>query len=255
MLFLRLLIIALLIYTGFGVYLYFAQRSFIYLPARDEHPGDDNFIRVQSNGESLKIWQVSPDRDRAVIYFGGNAEDVFYNIPELSKALPGHSLYLVNYRGYGGSSGNPTEQGLFADALAIFDQLQQQYGQVSVIGRSLGSGVAVYLAGRRPVDRLILATPHDSALAIAKKAYPFYPVSLMLKDKYQSTRYAPQVSAPTLLLIAGNDEIIPVQHSLNLYDRFKAGVAEKTIIPGADHNNLSFFPQYWEEIGRFLTEP
>lgn len=255
MLLLRLLFIALLIYAAFGVYLYLAQRSFIYLPVRDEHPGHDNFFRVQNGNESIKVWEVMPGRSKAVIYFGGNAEDVFHTMPEFSRFLPDHTSYLVNYRGFGGSSGKPSEQALFADALAIYDQVRQQHTQVAVIGRSLGSGIAVYLASHRPVDKLVLVTPPDSALAIARTAYPFYPVSLLLKDKYESTRCARQVTAPTLLLIAGHDEIIPVKHSLELFDHFQAGIAQKNILPAAGHNDISAFPEYWQEIVRFLKTP
>jgi hypothetical protein len=254
MLLLRLLIIVLLIYTGFGAYLYLVQRSFIYMPVRDQHPSHDNFILVQSGEEAIKVWAISPGRDKAVIYFGGNAEDVFYNIPELRETLPGHSSYLVNYRDYGGSSGTPTEQGLFADALAVYDRLQEQHAQISVIGRSLGSGVATYLASQRPVDRLILVTAPDSALAIGKSAYPFYPIGLLLKDKYDSTRYAPQIDSPTLLLIAERDNIIPMKHSLKLFESFPPGVAEKIVIPAAGHNDLSLFPEYWERMEKFLRK-
>jgi len=255
MLLLRLLFIALLIYAAFGVYLYLAQRSFIYLPVRDEHPGHDNFFRVQSGGESVKVWEVVPGQSKAVIYFGGNAEDVFQTIPELSSFLPDHTSYLVNYRGYGGSSGTPSERGLFADALAIYDRVRHQHKQIAVIGRSLGSGIAVYLAGHRPVDTLILVTPADSALAIARTAYPFYPVSLLLKDKYESTRYAVRITAPTLLLIAGQDEIIPVKHSLELFGYFQPGIAKKNILPAAGHNDISTFPEYWKRIDKFLKTP
>ncbi len=255
MLLLRLLLIALLLYAAFGIYLYLAQRSFIYLPVRDEHPGHDNFFRVQSGGESIKVWEVTPGRNKAVIYFGGNAEDVFHALPEFGRFLPDHSSYLVNYRGYGGSSGNPSEQGLFADALAIYEQVRQRHEQVAVIGRSLGSGIAVYLAGRRPVDKLVLVTPPASALAVARTAYPFYPVALLLKDKYESIRYAAQITAPTLLLIAARDEVIPVKHSLTLFDHFPPGTAEKSIFPDAGHNDISSFPEYWEKIVDFLEMP
>ena len=252
MLLLRLLIIVLLIYAGFGLYLYLVQRSFIYLPTRDPHDGHDNFIQVESGGETIKIWTISPGQRDAVLYFGGNAEDVFYNTSDFQEVLPEHSVYLVNYRGYGGSTGTPTERGLFVDALAIFDRLQAEHERIAVIGRSLGSGVAAYLASQRPVARLILVTASDSAVAIGQSAYPFYPITLLLKDQYRSDRYAPQINAPTLLLIAERDDIIPPKHSLKLLESFRPGIAEKLVIPRAGHNDLSRFPKYWEKIREFL---
>jgi pimeloyl-ACP methyl ester carboxylesterase len=245
---------SVIVYLGFGLYLYLAQRSFMYFPTA-ERPGAGARVEyVQNQGEKIKLWVLGPESDRAVIYFGGNAEDVYANAGDFRDTLPQWTVYLVNYRGYGGSSGSPTEAGLFADALSIFDALCERHTKIAVIGRSLGSGVATYLASRREVDRLVLATPHDSALAVAQAMYPVYPVSLLLKDRYDSVAYAPGVKAPTMLVIAEHDRIIPRRHSARLAEAFAPGVAEQVVIREAGHNGLSGHQQYWDEFERFLGD-
>lgn len=249
---LRMATVVFILYLGFGALLYVRQRSYLYIPVTERHPAAQNFEWVRSNDQSLKIWVVSPGNNRALIYFGGNAEDVFYTAEEFSRFLPQYTVYLVNYRGYGGSTGQPSESALYADALAVYDHLRQRHSEIATIGRSLGSAIAAYLAGQRPLERLALVTAPDSALAIARKAYPFYPVSLLLKDQYLSVNHAPQIEAPTLLLIAGQDRIIPPAHSLNLLHRFRPEVVEKIIIPEAGHNNIQLFPDYWNALRKFL---
>lgn len=251
--FLRVLKIVVLSYLGFGLYLYIAQRSFIYFPVAERNASDVRVEHLTIDGESIKVWVLGPDSDRAVIYFGGNAEDVYGNAAGLRAVLPEHTSYLVNYRGYGGSSGSPTEARLFSDALAIYDIFRERHAQIAVIGRSLGSGVATYLASQRDVQRLVLATPHDSALAIAQEMYPVYPVSLLLKDRYESVRYAPLIQAPTLIIVAEDDRIIPRRHSNRLAEAFVPGLAELVVIANAGHNGLSGHQQYWHEFGRFLS--
>lgn len=249
---LSVLKISTLVYAGFGAYLFFAQRSFMYFPVAEVEAADLPVEYLDSDGHRLKLWRVGPVRESALIYFGGNAENVYFNAADFQRTLPQHTVYLVNYRGYGGSGGEPSQSALFTDALNVFDHLSPRHTSVSVLGRSLGSGVAVYLASQRPVDRLALATPHDSALAIAQSMYPVYPVSLMLKDRYESVRYAPGVEAPTMMLIAALDTIIPPRHSLALAEAFDDDLVTRVTIPGAGHNGLSGFDQYWQEIGNFM---
>ncbi len=112
-------ILALLIataYLGLCAWLYLTQRSQIYFPVPEVNPPGAQSIRLAGGDATLKIWVVERPGPRALIYFGGNAEDVSANLPALASALPGYSLYLVNYRGYGGSTGRPSESALVADA-------------------------------------------------------------------------------------------------------------------------------------------
>jgi pimeloyl-ACP methyl ester carboxylesterase len=249
------LTISLLVYLGFGAFLYANQRAMIYLPMPENRSTDVLHERITVNGVSIKIWVVNPGRERGALYFGGNAEDVYFNADEFRHFLPDVTTYLVNYRGYGGSEGKPTERVLFADALALFDYLAPRHTGLDAIGRSLGSGVATYLASQRPVGRLALVTPFDDIAAVAGRMYPVYPTQLLLKDRYHSAAYAPHVVAAVQLVIAEHDTLIPAEHAHRLADAFAHDDVVKVTIPGAGHNGISRSGAYWDALaGFFLGE-
>ena len=244
--------IAALAYLGFGVLLYAAQRTLMYFPI-PENPGDGHgVVWLDVDDVRLKLWVINPGQSRAVVYFGGNAEDVYLNADDLARGIPDRTAYLVNYRGYGGSGGRPSESALYADGLAVFDHVAERHQQVAVIGRSLGSAVATHLASQRPVERLVLVTPYDSAVSVARRIYPVYPVGWLLKDRYESVRYAPQVRAPTLIVTAERDRVIPREHSQRLAEAFDQAPVERLVIAGTGHNSISGPWAYWRGIAEFL---
>jgi hypothetical protein len=224
--------------------LFLFQRSMIYYPQPREYQAGVTLLTLQSGGERVLVSTRPHDGDAALIYFGGNAEDVSQDMPDFRAEFPDTAIYLLHYRGYGGSSGKPTEKGIVADALVLFDLVHAQHSSIIVIGRSLGSGVAVQVASQRPVARLVLVTPYDGLKDIAAKEYPFIPVGLLLLDKYESWRYAPQVTASTLILAAGSDEVIPRSSTERLKTRFKSGIVRYVEIPGVGHNSISDSPNY-----------
>lgn len=241
-------------YVVICILLFAGQRSQIYYPVRESSPAGAQSIQMQGAGADLKVWVVRRPGPRAILYFGGNAEDVAYNLGSFTSAFPGHSIYLVNYRGYGGSSGEPTESGLTADAVAVFDQLAGQHSAISVIGRSLGSGVAAHLASMRDVHRLVLVTPFDSLVNVAGAHFRYFPVALLMRDRYDSGRLASSIRAPVLLIVAGNDEIIPRARSDALQAAFGPTRARLTVLDGVGHNGLDSRPQYLESIAEFLGD-
>ena len=239
----RFVIFVAVLYIGLCAALFTFQRKLIFLP----QPRENNLVTLltlQSGAERELVSTRPHEGDNAVLYFGGNAEDVSLDMPEYAAAFPDAAIYLLHYRGYGGSTGDPSEKGIVADALALFDLVHAQHKNVVVIGRSLGTGVAVQVASQRPVVRLVLVTPYDSFKDIAAKHYPFLPVGLLLRDKFESWRYAPQVTAPTLIIAAGEDEVIPRSSTERLRTRFQSGVARYVVIPGAGHNSVSDRPNY-----------
>ncbi len=231
-------------YAAAGLALFVAQRSFIYYPPATPMFPAPLTSTLEVPGAVLRVSERPLQGDKAVIYLGGNAEDVSASLPLLNVAFPDHALYLPHYRGYLGSTGTPNERALVADALALFDRVAAGHREIVVIGRSLGSGIAVQVAAVRPVKKLVLVTPFDSLAALAARQFPYFPVRWLLRDKYESWRHAPQVKAPTLLLVAGRDEIIPAQSSARLLSRFPAGVATMQVIEGAGHNTISEAPAY-----------
>jgi hypothetical protein len=245
-----LLLAGLLLYGLACLVLFFAQRSLIYYPQPRRHADAAGIMQLPVAGAQLNISRRQLNVPQAVIYFGGNAEDVSVSLPGLEAAFPDQALYLMHYRGYGGSTGKPTEADLFADALALFDQVHATHPQVTVIGRSLGSGVAVHVASRRPVSRVVLVTPYDSIAELAAQQFPVFPIRFILRDKFESWRDAPQITAPTTLVTAQNDEIIPRASTERLLSRFRQGVARQIVIPAAGHNSLSDDPAYIQAIAR-----
>ena len=239
-----LLLIALGAYGAAWLALYWMQASFIYYPPATPMFPAPRTSTLAVPGAEVKVSERPLPGNRAVIYFGGNAEDVTMSLPLLDEAFPRHALYLLHYRGYLGSTGKPGEGANVADALALFDRVVAEHGEVTLIGRSLGSGIAVQVASLRPVKKLILVTPYDSLQEIAAAHFPYFPVRWLLRDKYESWRHAPRVTAPTLLLAAEHDEIIPASSTRQLLARFPRGVATMTVIGGAGHNTISGMPAY-----------
>lgn len=247
------LLVPLGVYAGLCALLFLFQRSQIYFPVRESSPAGATSIRFSGSGVELKIWIVSRPGPQALLYFGGNAEDVAANLGSFASAFPEHSLYLMNYRGYGGSAGSPSESGLVVDAIALYDHLRPRHPEISVIGRSLGSGVAVQLASAREVRRLVLVTPYDSLVNVARAHFPYLPVGFLLRDRYDSASRVSGVDASTLIVIAGSDEIIPRARSDALVAAFPAGQARVFVLEGAMHNDIELRPQYHEQLRLFLS--
>jgi hypothetical protein len=250
---LTLLLAPVVAYGVLCLWVYVTQRGQIYFPTPASEAPDAQALWLESQGERIKVWVVSRPGGRALLYFGGNAEDAAGNVGLFAEAFPDRSLYLVNYRGYGGSSGRPSERGLVTDALVVFDHVHARHPDVAVIGRSLGSGVAVQLAAQRPVERLVLVTAFDSAVDVAREYFRWLPVGLLLRDRYESARRAPAVSVPVLVVTAGEDEIIPRARSDALAAAFTPGLARLVVVPGVGHNTLDLSPLYLHSVAAFLA--
>ncbi len=172
--FLALLVPASL-YAGLCLLVFLTQRSQIYYPVRESAAPGATPMLFARDGAEIKVWTVERPGPAALLYFGGNAEDVGASIGLFARRLPNHSLYFVNYRGYGGSTGRPSEDALVRDAVALYDHVRATHSEVSVVGRSLGSGVAVQLASGRDVSRLALVTPFDSLVNVARPTSSGFP--------------------------------------------------------------------------------
>jgi uncharacterized protein len=239
-------------YGALCALVYGTQRSQIYYPTPVSAASGAQTLWVESAGERIKVWAVSRPGPRALVYFGGNAEDVAGSVGLFTEAFPDRSLFLVNYRGYGGSSGRPTEAGLVEDALAVFDSVQQHHTEIAVMGRSLGSGVAVQLASARPVERLVLVSAFDSLVNVAREYFWWLPVGALMQDRYESARRAHAITAPTLMVLAGDDEIIPRARSEALASAFAPGQVQVVVVPNVGHNTLDLSPAYLGAVREFL---
>jgi pimeloyl-ACP methyl ester carboxylesterase len=251
-LFLRLTQSVLFIYLSVALFLFVFQRSFLYHPAAEtDHEYD--VIQYEIDDVVLDVIVLNKGKDEAIIYFGGNGEAVVANAYFFNEALSDYTVYLVNYRGYGGSTGKPTEATLYKDAQYIYDQLIAKHKKLSVIGRSLGSGVATYLASTRNINKMILVTPFDSIQAIAQKQYPVFPITLLLRDKFDSLSRVKNISAKTLVLLAENDFIIPFENSQRLIDAFPSSQIIVELLEGTGHNSISSKQEYYYFLQQFMT--
>ena len=170
---------------------------------------------------------------------------------------PGASWLLMDYRGYGQSDGAPSEKALVADALSLYDHAVQLPGTdakgIYVFGRSLGSGAAVFLASERKISSVVLISPFDSLVEVAKHHYPYLPVRLMLRHPFDSIDRAPKLAMPLLCIAAAQDEVIPLAHSRRLYEAW-AGPKQWLELEGADHNSTDGMPAFWPAITAFLQQ-
>ena len=248
----RIVTIALLVYLGFGAYLYAFQRNILYYPSA---PLEANHLEkrwIDSEGERLLVWVVNAGRSNGILYFGGNAEAVARNATEFADLFPDYTVYLVNYRGYGGSTGSPSEAALYKDATVVYDLIAKQHDTVSAIGRSLGSGIGVHLATVRNINKLVLITPYDSIAAVAQSKYPVYPIPLLLKDKFDALEKAPRVDADTLILIAEQDQLINPEHAHRLAAALPPERIAVHTFDGVDHYNLSVHVDYDDILSAFF---
>lgn len=240
------------VYLGVCAALFVFQRSLIYHPQPSSLGTPVSTLKLPVAGADLRVSVRRNDGPNGLIYFGGNAEDVALSLPVFSDAFPDHAIYLLHYRGYGGSSGTPSEEAIHRDAVALFDKVHAEHSNIVVMGRSLGTGVAIRLASHRPASRLVLVTPYDSLQELAVRQFPYLPVRWLLRDKFESWQYASRITAPTLIVAAEYDEVIPRSSTEQLHTRFAKGVASLKVIPRTGHNTISDSRQYLELLRAHL---
>jgi uncharacterized protein len=240
------------LYLSVCAALYIFQSSLIYFPQPRAMQAAGSTLTLDSQGERIVVTTHKQAGPKALIYFGGNAEDVSQNLPLFIREFPNHSIYLMHYRGYGGSSGTPFEVGLVVDALALFDSVSKNHSAISVIGRSLGSGVAVQVSTARPVANLVLVTPYASVVGVAAAMFPYVPVKLLIKDRFESEKYVNGIRAKSVILAAESDSVIPEWSTKALQTAFGKDKVSYTVISGSDHNSIAGKAQYFEVLKAFL---
>lgn len=254
----QLFFFVLAVYGAGVLFMYLRQEAFLFFPPTARHEVHDYphvvDYQLRQDAVTLRGWLVNPNlvRQKLLIYYGGNGEDIFHNIEEL-KDIKAASL-LVAYRGYGPSDGRPAEAAIFADALAVIDDIQERYAprQIFLIGRSLGSGVACYAAAKREIDGAVLVTPYDSIVNIARSSYPWLPVGLLLKHRFDSLQVIAQITCPLLIIYGGQDQVVPAARTENLINHI-GGSKEVVFIKRADHGTIDMFAEYWTALVAFIN--
>lgn len=235
-------------YIGLVALLYVTQRTLQYFPDRSRVtpsaaglPEAEEVVLDTADGERVIVWHVPPRGDKPIfLYFHGNGASLRWRVDRFRALIAdGSGLVALSYRGYGGSSGRPTELGLVNDALAAyaFARARYQPARIVVWGESLGSGVAVALAAEHPVGHVVLEAPFTSAADVGAGHYWFVPVRLLMKDQFRSDLRIGKVTAPVLVLHGDRDYVVPIALGERLYDLINA---PKRFVrfPGAGHEDL-----------------
>ncbi len=225
---LKWLLVAAAGYGALLVLMYVFQRSLMYFPdtkrtppALAGLPQAEEVVLVSSDGEKLIAWHVPPRAGKKlVIYFQGNAGALDLRAERFGRlTADGTGVLALCYRGYGGSTGSPSEAGLIRDALAAYDYAvaRQPAARIVLWGESLGTGVAVALAAERDVGGVILDAPFSSIADVGAAAYPFAPVRWLIKDPFHSDRRIARVHAPLLIRHGEGDAVVPIRFGQRLF--------------------------------------
>ncbi len=228
--------------------MYFLQESMIFpAPHIDgsevKVAGFESVSILTPDGETLSAYYHQSDNYPAtILVFHGNGDAAAYQQSK-AKALveAGFGVLLVEYRGYGSSTGSPSETGLIIDGIASYDFVRKMNdAPIGLYAHSLGTGVAVHLATKRKVFALVLEAPFDSLQAVAQNRMPWISMELFLRHKFRSDKIIGQIDAPILIVHGRNDAVIPIEYGRRLKNAAPNGTVFMEI-PGANHNNLTNF--------------
>lgn len=257
--------IAAIIYVVCGVALYFLQDKFLFHPQKlsadhvfkFDQPFKETLLPVNQEKNLSIVRFTVPDSacKGIVLYFHGNRNNIErYASYAAVFTRNKYEVWMMDYPGFGKSTGKRTEEILYSDALAFYKMARARFGSDSIIlyGKSLGSGIASQLASIRDCKQLILETPYYSIPALASHYAFMYPVSLMMKYRLPTNEYLENVKAPVTFIHGTNDEVIPYSNAKRLLPLAPAGSELVTIQKGR-HNNLYDFPLFQQKLDSLLS--
>ncbi|MFA5027752.1 MAG: alpha/beta hydrolase [Candidatus Methylomirabilota bacterium] len=253
----KLILLVAVIYVCAVLWMWARQENYLFLPKHYEVLPEFERFRWDRkiNGVQHQGWFLDKGKARTVIYHGGNAEDLAGHCEVMMDGLDANAL-LVNYRGYGQSEGTPGEKEMVADCVAIFDLFCAEKNvapsNIFLMGRSLGSGVAIQVAAARPeAAGIILVTPYESMETIARFRYPWLPAKGILRHSFRAIDYAPKIQMPALVLLSEFDEVIPVATGRKLGEAL-GGPKEIITLP-MGHMDINEHPGYYGAINHFVN--
>lgn len=230
-------------YVALVGWLYLNQRKLQYFPTHRDASGKgeaEYLPWASKDGEFMGYVRPAGNMRALVLFFHGNAGEAL-DRNWFGTVIPEDvGFILAEYPGYGAKAGDPTQETIFAFAERAFDEAVRQTGvPIWVVGESLGSGVATYLASRRPAAKLALISAYSSVSDVAAHGYPFVPVRALLKDSFPSLEYAGAISAPIHLIHGTSDTMIPIEQARRLEAAFPHGKAVLTEVGGYGHSDIA----------------
>jgi fermentation-respiration switch protein FrsA (DUF1100 family) len=201
---------------------YFPDRHLVD-PAQAGMSGVEDLRLTTDDGETLVAWYVpAKDGHPLILYFHGNGGALVDRVPRFrALTASGYGLLALSYRGYGGSTGSPTQKGLMEDAeTAYLEARARGYNgdRIVLIGESLGTGVAIALAATHEAAALVLDSPYSSAVEVAAAHYPIFPVNWLMFDRFRSDLAIGDVHIPILVLHGDEDDVIPISLARRLFE-------------------------------------
>jgi len=259
----KIILWILTVYAVICVVAYFGNRRYMYFPdparTAPTEAGLNSIEEVEiatADGVTLVAWHAPPKADKpTILYLHGNGANAANRASKIHTILEsGFGVFYLNNRGYGGSGGKPTEENNVADAIAAYDQLAKlgaSADRIVAYGESLGSGQAVRLVTKRTVAAIVLEAPLTSTIDVARAAYFWLPLDLLITDTYDNERNIRYVTAPVLVLHGAQDEVIPVEMGWRVY---RAANEPKRIevFPQGAHSDL-FDHGAWRTVQAFLA--
>lgn len=250
-----LILVAAVSATAYGAAvgsLFLRQRQLLFRPDRRRPPlgplaalGVRAVRLTTADGLDLSSWYLAPPGERPVIaYFHGNGGHIGHRAERLLRFVrDGYGVLMLEYRGYGGNPGRPSEAGFYADARAVLDFLADEdvaSERIVLYGESLGSAVAVRMAAERAVGAVILESPFTSIAAVAQHHYPYVPVGLLMRDPFDAGSRIDRVRAPILMLQGGGDRVVPPHFGRALFDTAPEP-KESWLAAAGEHEDLEHF--------------
>ncbi len=260
--------IGVLVYAAAALWLYAFQARLVYLPELPSRqvqatPADvglafEPVALATGDGETLAGWFVpAPQARGTLLYLHGNGGNIGHRVDRVAVFQRlGLNTLIVDYRGYGASSGEPSEAGTYRDALAAWDHLTRVRGEsparIVVFGESLGGSIAAWLAARRPPAALVVYASFTSAPELARSLYPMFPAAWLTRFRYDTRAALGHVAAPVLILHSPDDEIVPFSHGEALFAAARG--PKKLVELRGGHLDADVLGRaiYVREIGAFL---
>ncbi len=204
-----------------------------------------------------RLSSKQPTKGQVLIVYGnGSCATACAHYADVLQDVAAFDVFIVEYPGYADRPGSPSQKSLFGAADEAF-QLLATNGPVYVVGESLGTGVAAYLAGTHPtqVAGVVLLAPYNRLTDVAQYHMPLLPVHLLLVDRFPSEDYLNNYHGPVAVLVAGQDQVVPEKFGRRLYDKY-TGAKRLWEFPGDDHGTIMFrLPNVWQQIITFLQAP
>ena len=257
----RAIKIIVLVYFGIGIALYFTQDLFLFhpksLPQDYKFPFSQPYTeqiinRGERNLHFIKF-HTTNHKKGIVLYFHGNRRNIERYVGYTSLFTEnGYEVWMMDYPGFGKSTGKRTEENIYNDASLLYSLAvrEEQSNSIIIYGKSIGTGAASYLAANNNCKQLILETPYYSIDALAKHYIPVYPVNPMSKFSFPVHQYLKNIKAPVTILHGTEDEVIPFKQSIKL-KKENPGISLVTINKGK-HNDLSDYPRFRQTITELL---